>query len=441
MSLPADAKTLLTSLKTVAENGSFQTFVDKALKLDTEIVELMGSKRVQDRQLQDAENKLKDAEERLKEREEQLSVSQATLKKKEEKISALQGQLRAQQKNNEDSLRSTKTALEAKSQKLSDLESYSLELKPVIPEDVESRFESLFQQAFELAKKSLDVDLGAESARWNGLRHHKAVKDKICFPSTDTPIAKMMRTAAFLAVLSSELSEHIFLSTYILEEAGELQGFLTSLAEREPELESHLRSVLLKAHLDEDKQSMAGSRTETAVKNVFECVEGLFLHRPQRESFRSDLEAICKQACDLWQYIQTLDDSITPNDGLFMLKLKILDFSSPPQLARNSKAPPNGGTSTQGPKTKLSTNDPQLVPERVVWPSLVTEEASLTHGYALSEDQVKKGKDEEKAEMARWSRREARRKSRATSMTENETETDSKRPFLSQKGGDGQKGA
>jgi hypothetical protein len=306
----------------------------------------------------------------------------------------------------------------------------------------ESRFESLFQQAFELAKKNLSVDLGAESARWNGLRHHKAVKDKICFPSTDTPIAKQMRTAAFLAVLSSELSEHIFLSTYILEEAGEFQGVLTRLADREPELESHLRSVLLKAHLDEDKQSMARSRTETAVKNVFECVEGLFLHGPERKSFRSDLEAICKQACDLWQYIQTLDDRITPNDSLFMSKLKILDFSSPPpQSARTSKALPNVGTPTQGPKTELPTNDPQLVPERVVWPSFVTEEASLTHGYALSEDQVKKGKDGEKAEMARSSRREARRKSRATSMTENETETDSKRPFLSQKGGDGQKGA
>jgi septal ring factor EnvC (AmiA/AmiB activator) len=136
MPLPADAKTLLTSLKTVAENDSFQTFVDKALKLDTEIVELMGSKRVQDRQLQDAENKLKDAEERLKDREEQLSVSQATLKKKEEKINALQGQLRAQQKKNEDSLRSTKTALEIKSRKLSELERYSLELKPVVPDDV-----------------------------------------------------------------------------------------------------------------------------------------------------------------------------------------------------------------------------------------------------------------------------------------------------------------
>jgi len=136
MSLPADVKTLLTSFRTVAENDSFQTFVDKALKLDTEIAELMGSKRVQDRQLQDAENKLKDAEERLKEREEQLSRSNATLKKKEDKINALQGHLHTQQKTHEDSLRSTKTALEAKSEKLRELESYSLELKPVVPEDV-----------------------------------------------------------------------------------------------------------------------------------------------------------------------------------------------------------------------------------------------------------------------------------------------------------------
>lgn len=72
-----------------------------------------------------------------------------------------------------------------------------------------------------LAEKNFGVDLGAEGARWHSLRHHKAVKDKTCLPSTDTPIAKKMKTAAFLAVLSSELSEHIFLSTYILEEAGE----------------------------------------------------------------------------------------------------------------------------------------------------------------------------------------------------------------------------
>jgi len=251
-----------------------------------------------------------------------------------------------------------------------------------------------------------------------------------------------MRTAAFLAVLSSELSDHIFLSTYILENAGEFQRFLTSLAEREPELESHLRSVLLKAHLGKDRQSKADRCIETAVKNVFECVQGLFPHEPKRGSFRSDLESICKQACTFWQYIQTLDDSITPNYSLFTPEFKILDFPSPPpQSARNPKAPPNGSTPAQGQKTKLPINDPKLVPERVVWPSLVTEEASLTHGYALSEDQVKKGKDEEKTEMARSSRRETRRKSRAASMTDNETGTDSKRPFLSQKGGDGQKGA
>lgn len=136
MPLPADAKTLLTSLKTVAENGSLQTLVDKVLKLDTEIEELMGTKRVQDRQIQEAENKLKSTEKKLKDQEGQLSVSQAALKEKDAKIKELERQLHMQKKNAEDSLRSTKMALQAKTQKLSELESYSWELKPVVAEEM-----------------------------------------------------------------------------------------------------------------------------------------------------------------------------------------------------------------------------------------------------------------------------------------------------------------
>ncbi|KAK0716131.1 hypothetical protein B0H67DRAFT_257552 [Lasiosphaeris hirsuta] len=437
-SLPIDVKSLLTSLKNVAENGSFQTLIAKVLELDTEIIDLKGAKRVQDRQLYDMERRLEDAGKKLGERGKQLSALQGTLKEQEANINAIQTELRMHKKNAEDSLRSTKAALKDKSERLTELESCMLELKPTLSEDIsESRFEILFQRAFELANQYFSNDLGVDGGRWNVLKGHKAVKDKISLPSADTPTAKKMRMGAFLAVLSSELSEHVFLPTYVPGAAGEFNRFLVDLAISEPELGAHLRSVLLKAHQEDNKRLMTRKHIQIATKNVFGCLEGPFSDRPEGRNFETDVEAICKEACDLWQYVQTLDESVTPSDGLFESSFKIINFSSLPLSVHNQRARSSGGTPAKISKTKLPANEPQSAPGRVVWPSLVIEDEILTSGYALSEDEVKEGKDEEKAE-ARLSRREARRKSRAPSMTEGDTET--KRHFLYPKGGDGQKG-
>jgi len=62
--------------------------------------------------------------------------------------------------------------------------------------------------------------------------------------------------------------------------------------------------------------------------------------------------------------------------------------------------------------------DQTLVPASGLALHLVIEEESLTHGYALSDSQVRKGKDEEKAELVAPG---SQRKSRAASMTGNET--------------------
>ncbi len=305
----------------------------------------------------------------------------------------------------------------------------------------EPRFEALFQQAFDLAKKYFSIDLGVDGGHWNVLKAHKAVKDKVPLPSADTETAKTMRMAAFLAVLSSELSEHVFLPTYVLGEAGEFDQFLVDLAKNEPGLESHLRSVLLKAHKKADKESMASKRIKTAARKVLECLEAPFRDRPEWNTLRADLEGICRQACDLWQYVQTLEDSVTPSDELYNGGFEIIEFPSPSPSSRNQKSQSNGSKSAQVSKTKLPANEPRAAPEKVVWPSLIIddEDEPLANGYALSEEQMKKGKAEEKAEMAWGGRREARKKSRAVSMTENKVE--GKRRLLSPKGGDGQKGA
>ncbi len=129
-SLPAEVKSLLTSLIHVAENVSFRTFIDKAYKLDAEITELKGSKNVQDRQLSEAVTKLEDAGEVVEELEKQLKANQELLRGKEMEIKELQNKLRTQKRDNDNSLCSTKAELKEKSKRLSELEGYTLKLEP-----------------------------------------------------------------------------------------------------------------------------------------------------------------------------------------------------------------------------------------------------------------------------------------------------------------------
>jgi hypothetical protein len=313
----------------------------------------------------------------------------------------------------------------------------------------ERQFGAIFQQACKLTVTYFGGDFGgdiqAQKPRWKILRAHLMVKDRIPLP-LNSPSARNMRMAAFLAVLSFELSTHVFLPTYLLDPPTQLCKFLSDVADAQPPLEAHLRSVLLKAQSEPDRKAKANRKVESAVQSIMECAP--FPEGPQKENFRSELKTLCRKACELWLHMQSLNEMVVPDYDIDELDCwKPIDFGSPP-LADHASAASSGGsgnatTTTKAPKkTRAASDQQQLRPERAVWPRLLAkgaEEEILTDGYALSEGQIKKANEEEKAEAERGSKRESRRKSRAASASENAG--DPRASFLSSDGGDGQVGS
>src|SRR4051812_19373553 len=105
----------------------------------------------------------------------------------------------------------------------------------------------------------------------------------IPLPPVETPVSKRMRMAAFLAVLSSELSNHVFQPTYILEMSGEFSRYLSELARKNWQHESLLRSVLTSTLTAEERESAARRRVDVVVRNVLACMEGLLVDQPRKD--------------------------------------------------------------------------------------------------------------------------------------------------------------
>lgn len=230
-----------------------------------------------------------------------------------------------------------------------------------------------------------------------------------------------MRMAAFLAILSTAITDFIFQPTYALE-VGQTPLFLHKIATREPTLERYLRSVLLKAQPETERKLVAKERVNLASDDVMSYLEGIF---PQEEQERlsSDVQRFCSRASDVWQNIQILDrmfiavldfDKLPPPH-----EWKIVDFGEQSSQEADSirEQQPDGTSSSRGARAKAAIADAVPAPERVVWPSLLIpgpiDEIAMI-GYAISDSQVKAAR----AEKIRNPHRDDRRRQRARSMVE-----------------------
>lgn len=228
-----------------------------------------------------------------------------------------------------------------------------------------------------------------------------------------------MRTAAFLAILSSELSTFVFQPSYALE-FDEIADFLHGVASRNPALEAHLRSVLLRAQPETERKSEAEQRANVAAQEVIRYLKGMLNEQDEGQLY-SELGTLCSQASKLWQTIQTLDRSfitVMKLDGIpDPRSWKILDFSEGPAQEASSRDQQSRDTSsTRGGKAKAAA-DPVPVAERVIWPSLIiggpTDEI-VAAGYALSDSQMSAAR----AEKTKSPHRDTRSRQRARSIAE-----------------------
>lgn len=157
-----------------------------------------------------------------------------------------------------------------------------------------------------------------------------AYPDPIPLPLKNSPTANKMRTAAFLHLLSSELASHIFQPVYFLHQEGqhELGGVLSSLAAADAEMETYLRSVMLKTVSSMEQMEQLSSlrspaemvrlRVDTVVNNVLACVGDLTACVPDQKrkdrGFRTELQGLCERAAEMWRlYVQRVKEKVEPS--------------------------------------------------------------------------------------------------------------------------------
>ncbi|KAK3315491.1 hypothetical protein B0H66DRAFT_594047 [Apodospora peruviana] len=356
------------------------------------------------------------------------------------------------------------------------LGNFAVKIIPINIDDISARLSTLFTSALILAESYFAIDfplamLSSDTQIWDPLkiRTTKLAKPSGAFPLLlkNSWIAKRMRVAAFLLTLASELDQHIFQPSYLLEHGHELSSFLSDLAEADSERESYLRSVLLASLSAERQTKMVTRRVNLVVQNVIDCVGNLFPRTKQTE-FRTELSKFVETACQLWGHIQQLQDRVEASFDVWHeeARWRVLPESSTSMSTANAgdESPPkmNGiGGKSNGESSKPAQSGVQRSTTdkggdisdfrdiaAVVWPFFFVDdlEEVISPGYVLCEAEVKATREEEKEQMVAGARRAARQRERkframptvaVAADRENHGEVQGEKVF--QKGGGGQR--
>jgi len=263
-----------------------------------------------------------------------------------------------------------------------------------------------------LAKKYLSVDLGndilTERSNWKDIKEQALVKS-ITLPPTNSIVAKQMRVAAGVAVISFALCQHIFCP---IEREGDFAEAMSDLASEDPTAEARCRSALLAIleHLPDYNRTVLESARRNLKQDVTKCLEPLILEQ-SRDAFRADLDSLCGTAQKEWAAIQRVkgrwnvqlgrlgnDDNNWDRVQLWGPAAANIRGNGNAQgqangNPRNRPTPPTSAESqqTRTPSSQIST---------CMWPALRTtnEDGSLTilYGMALFKDQIIPAEDEER---------------------------------------------
>ncbi|KAK0665378.1 hypothetical protein QBC41DRAFT_327930 [Cercophora samala] len=442
---------------TLSQIARLQTSLDAARKQGED-----ASKRLQDavKQKQAVECQYLEAKKKLADNEAQLSGERERM---QQQIDAMQQELSEE------------------TDKLQRLSSFSTKMVSITAnvKQICSIMDYIRTSAVKLAETYLCDDLPLNGVNWSAIKSHTAlnVTDQIFpLPVSNSPIAKHMRVAAFLAVLGYEMRNSIFQPVYLLHDSSEFNEFLDNLAEENEEAEAHLRSVLFRT-LSEYKintDSVGTKCTQSVVGTVASCTEG-FVLEAKRQPFVSELKAYCAKACKEWEYIQRLERRVEfetdPEDDDLKNKKYWLPLSTksscPPEtspLKTHSNGSSSMNTSSKNHKGGASSgmsSPPQtpveatsLLDVLVVWPAVTTEQvrdtAILSLGYFVTagdiasamreQRELSASKDQHKA--ARDSRRKSRAMSIAShSVGENGSVAGRSVSFLSAQVGNGSRGS
>ncbi|EPE04498.1 mei5 protein [Ophiostoma piceae UAMH 11346] len=292
--------------------------------------------------------------------------------------------------------------LTVKSSRLNELDSYRVELLEQ-PEDMyvkilDTIWTRLFQLVEEHFRQDLDDKVLNDASCWTNLRSTEALKGptQIPLPQSNSPVAKAMRIASVLSVLSRTLHKYIFRPFYLMKDDTELTKLLHGVEFENPSKEVNIRSTLL-ATLPDIQRLSAKTRVQHVVREVSWVVQHLLGALPY-DSFCSALTEACIVACTEWQKIQMAKMKIEPYfgppyDEFDWQALPLPEFEGL-NVAPRRRSGVSGASSTRA-NSLASAKDSDMDPGDillVVWPSMAVvengDQQPITQGLVVTKEQA-----------------------------------------------------
>ncbi|KAL4998901.1 hypothetical protein BDV10DRAFT_166012 [Aspergillus recurvatus] len=199
-------------------------------------------------------------------------------------------------------------SLQATRARLEMIEGYAIQHSNGDEDSMIDAFIELWQYATVEIYSHLNKDLSEAILQnhsvWDTFKRKSnlAVIHHVPLPQSNSPAAKQMRLAIFLAILAREVDKQIFQPTYIVREDAGIRESLARLAASDNGKESFCRSILLS--IDPDAQNVVlQSRIQAVVDNVSSHLRGM-LPDNQLSELRASIEKIAERAADVWLPVQ-----------------------------------------------------------------------------------------------------------------------------------------
>ncbi|KAG7146592.1 hypothetical protein HYQ46_004609 [Verticillium longisporum] len=302
--------TLVQSIKAIVSNDGtevVESFLSQKRELERNnenlriTLEETGKKSAQLYARIDASDKLveqKKAESRVRSMNKTIEGMKSSLEKERANTAAAKA-LEAKAKGE---LHATQAKLNSAAESLKRIEHYTTPLVAFNREEATTKLRTISELSRSLAVAHVGIDLDdavlSDPENWTGLKTQDEEKNlNIPLPRSNTPAAKLMRVASFLAVLSRQLELYIFQPTYFMTESNELSDLILDMKDKKRA--SHLRSVLLRASPDEHGEA----QSKRVVDGVYKCVKPLLRQRDSL-SFRASLEKVCREISEMWETFQ-----------------------------------------------------------------------------------------------------------------------------------------
>ncbi|KFA80876.1 hypothetical protein S40288_11603 [Stachybotrys chartarum IBT 40288] len=171
-----------------------------------------------------------------------------------------------------------------------------------LEKDMKAKHEALLKSANE--RKSLEESLKALRSYCTNLSTHEDMQ-------SNTLAAKQMRVAAGLAVLATALQRQIFQPLYLGADSNEFVVFLESFREMDPQHELYLRSVLLKSHLEKQKE-FGRIRAKNAAMEAMLMLQ-MLIPSDKLVDCMAEVTRICEDALKQWMPLQKIKQQVVAN--------------------------------------------------------------------------------------------------------------------------------